>query len=89
MRCADLRLGHGALHELRHTQVTELHRLAGTAQHVGCLDVAVKDARLVHRLQPVCELDEVAPDLVLAVVLLLRRALAGWRAFQSGRAVRP
>ena len=76
MRGANLGVGHVVLHQLGDAEVAELDNLAGHAQHVGRLDVAVENLLRVKRLEPASDLDEVGPDEVLGKELALSLALA-------------
>ena len=76
MRGANLGVGHVVLHQLRDAQVPELDNLAGHAQHVRRLHVAVEDLLRVERLEAPGNLDEVGPDEVLGEKLALSLALA-------------
>ena len=76
VRGANLGVGHVVLHQLRDAEVPELDNLAGHAQHVRRLHVAVKDLLRVERLEAPGNLDEVGPDEVLGEKLALSLALA-------------
>ena len=76
VRGANLGVGHVVLHQLRDAEVPELDNLAGHAQHVRRLHVAVEDLLRVERLEAPGNLDEVGPDEVLGEKLALSLALA-------------